>query len=394
MPNTMTKKNVNQISIEKNDDLSNLKENEKEHDLTVFNRSINSLRQNDISTISQLKSLYDTLGEEKSIEKLTEIKYFGKKMAENIITKAVCYNYPKGYIPKAIPLPEWIINEDNNDEHSDDANKISVKEKEEDNIIKPIKLDEIENINININDYKSNLIDESELPGILLDIIFNLFEEGTPYNPERINSSYNYEQSDIFYNDKIILIQKEFIMDIFNKKCRNLKTIHNESLTNMFHIAVKNLSCVYKIFNKRDGHYFYWGRKPNSLGKNNILNYIEINRMEAEAIMNRNFNIFNDSNLNQTMIDLGFNSIEKKEKVIEKKDFNSTGKPSDFAYLIPVSNDGSMFRFNVVLIEDKSNFDINECTTKSGIYDIKNNELLLSKGLDYDLILKLVGKFL
>ena len=62
MPNTMTKKNIKQISIEKNDDLSNLKENEKDHDLTVFNRSINFLRNNDITTISQLKFLYDSLG--------------------------------------------------------------------------------------------------------------------------------------------------------------------------------------------------------------------------------------------------------------------------------------------------------------------------------------------
>ena len=410
MAKTSTKKKVSKgVAIEASvDDLHNLRDDEVDHELMWLNRMINTLIKNDITTISQIRLMYDKYGEQYCIDKISELRLINKKSAENIITKAICYNYPKGYTPIAKKLPDWVMNDHEvaKKKKGTKANKKELpvpKDNEEQIIIEdqPIptttEATTPETESIDVNSYASNLVDESELSTMVLSAIFDLFEDDS-YYPEKLQNDpmYKYEQQNIYYNSSVVLIQKEFLMKVFEDKYKNVKTIHNISNYNMFHIGLKNLgNCVYHYPDKKTGMIWWWGRKSNLLGANQQ-NYIEVNRSEAEQMLNRKFNIASDEDISQIMEDLGFNNVVTANQMSNKYKF----------YIIPEAcnyeNGKHIFKFNIAEIRDRFDFNMKNIDWKSGSYifsksDLKNGELMLSRGFtdaDYDEIHDLVGDFL
>lgn len=390
------------------DDLHNLRDDEVEHELMWLNRMINTLIKNDITTISQIRLMYDKYGEQYCIDKISELRLINKKSAENIVTKAICYNYPKGYTPIPKKLPDWVKNDHEVAEKkkATKANKKEVPVPENWNepiaeIIEepPVSTEAItpETESIDVNSYASNLVDESELSTMVLSAIFDLFEDDS-YYPEKLQNDpmYKYEQQNIYYNSSVVLIQKEFLMKVFEDKYKNVKTIHNISNYNMFHIGLKNLgNCVYHYPDKKTGMIWWWGRKSNLLGANQQ-NYIEVNRSEAEQMLNRKFNIASDEDMSQIMEDLGFVSAASVYQMLNKNRF----------YILPEAcsyeNGKHVFKFNIAEIRDRFDFNMKNIDWKSGSYifsksDLKNGELMLSRGFtdaDYDEIHDLVGDFL
>ena len=370
------------------DDLNNLSEPSP---AGKYQRCINKLKKNGFVKISQIKCMCESYGEESTLEKLQQIDRIGEELSIWVVMKALDYKYPNGFVPGITEEEMAVMLMDNKDTAKQEE---VVESKKETNVAKAITMDEIDTISININDYASNLVEESQLPGILLNIVFDLFED-EKYTPERIHfNNSSYEQQDLYYNNTVVLIHKEFLMKVFAEKCRNLKTINNLDIYNMFHVAVKKLNCVYNYTTKKDGHRYYWGRKPNLLGAN-PLNYIEIYRMDAEAMLNRKFNIPSDEEISQIMSELGFNTVEEETKSISSR-----------FYILPEAcnyeNGKYIFKFNIAEIRDKFDFNMKDINWKSGTYvfskaNVNNGELLLTRGFtdkDYDEILILVGEFL
>ena len=403
------------------DDLLNLQEDETDHFLMHFKRACNSLKQYGFETISSLKLFYDTYGEKYCIRKLTEVKGIGKKKAEDMLTRAVCYKYPKGYIPQTAKIPDWaktnVVQKELEMEEDNDTPlypeeggtaPVSVVTKE----VQPITADEADEVSINISEYASQLVDEKGLAAILLSLIFDVFEPEFGSNPERIDPKANpdevrFEQLNLFYNDSIVLVNKEWLYELFNTKCRTLKTVDNLNRVEMFKTALMNLSCVFKKKSPGDGNTYYWGRKGYYLGSANLINYVEVRIDEAEAMMNRKFNIISSNEIDSVLNDLGIE--KKKEPVIRsssKDEEEEVVSSTTNWYLNPIHciNEGNRkcFKFTLIDIYNRLNFNIKSIDWKYGTYtfredDIEDGELLLGRGFtdeDYDVITKMVVDFL
>lgn len=365
------------------DELENLITDEKNHALMVIKKAINLLKKNGITAISQLKELYNTYGETYTVKKLSELPRFGKKMAEDILTNAVCYSYPKGYIPKKVSLPDWILDNDlkeadniilkdlekvyevsNNEEAHEEENKVSDTE------------------NIDIESYADNLIEEGELCNIFLSILFDLFEEGSNITPERVNPNNSYDQLQVLYTDRSIFINKDLCFELFMTKCSTVKTIKNLTALSMWYYILDNCKAIYRT--QKNGKTYCWARKPRTLGAENKINYIEVDIAEAEILLNRSLNITSAEDLHNIMTDLNFSipsfSAEHKESMAPAT--------NDF-YIIPVKCKRNNFEFEIMRLNNRLDFDTytnKGMSVSKGVYsfnqnNIKEGELLI--GRDY-----------
>lgn len=420
------------------DQLESLINDETERSLMVLKRAINILKKNGISYISQIKTMYEERGEIYLRTKLTGFERLGKKMVEDIMTRAVCYDYPEGYHVEIKELPEWYFDDSNPIKKATPVKKedlvsmeeleslcdepeiaeISMEELEtlcpddqvdteetNEDIEDPLKsypkykmselealcADDVDAVAINVNEYSKNLIDEEELPALVVSLFFDIFDDEEHISPERVFAGMtNYSQNIAFYTDQRAYVSKDYFIDFFNTKTRNLKTINNLGQLKMLYVGLENADCIIKSVGE-NGFKYCWGRKPKVLGRENKLNYIEIKIMDAEAFLNRKLNIATKDQIED------IRSMFFTDTAIPKNENKPVNR--NHFYLIPLSCKEGVFNFKAIKIKNKMNFaNINEIT---GSYmfnanDPGNGNLLLPRCCgeeDYDLIMGKIKEF-
>ena len=321
--------NAQAKAADKLENLINVKDDE--YKKRQIRKIISALANSNITKISQLRKIHSIYGDE-AVAKLSEIRLIGTKTAEDILSRAIRYNYPKGCLPNMcmIDLPEWAM--------SEEANTISMNDLEE-------MCDE------------SGKVDDEDLIGIFLNMIFDLFEDENII-PERINhNAWPDNTKDLLYTDYKIFVRKDFCSNIFVQKFKNIKTENNRNLTNKWFYVLQNCDAVHK--NTRDGVTYCWGRKPRTFGEENRVNFIEIDIFEAESLINRKLNILNPNQLDNIINSIS--SKKEKEKKVSYSDLqrilvkeNMNDKTT--YYIVPLSCkpdiDGYTFNFKIIEIEN------------------------------------------
>ena len=361
-------------AIDAVDDLDNLSE---PGPAGKYQRVVNKLKEAGITKISQLRKIYDSYGEEYTLNKLQELNRVGEELSLWIVLKAIDYKYPTGYTPKDNEIPNWVMKEEEKEEEP--IHEISMDELEK--VCSP-EIPETEPVNI--EEYSQSLIKDEELPLFLLEIIYDLFT-GDTLSPERIKKpgTVKYDQEIMFYSDTIILIEESYLYGCFMEKYKDINTISNMGGVNAFNYAVEHIPGVYSYFNKRIAKHCYWGTKKLLLGDNYGQRYVEIKVHEAEQALNKDFGIIPEEQLNSTMKDI-FNYIEPKIQEPETSKF----------YIVPERCNNGSFEFEILAIGyNRRQFQ----AVKKGKGVYSGNELLISRNFtneEYDEIETLVKQFL
>ena len=393
------------------DDLDNLIGTD-DYSLRVLKKIINMLKKNDITKISQLRKMYNVYGETYTIDKLCELRLIGQKMAEEILTRAICYTYPKGYIPNSgtvNELPSWFT------EGADTVERDNSQIK----MLTGISMEDLERLceeDTNNAEDDSDPIREDELNTLFLNMIFDLFEDDSFISPERVKKEdradfgeslpdiieHDFEQVNLLYDNNKIMISKDFCYNLFEEKLGNVKTLLKLNTGEKWFYIIDHCEGIYR--NRKNGINYSWSKLYNIFGYKTKTNYIEINISTAEAVLNRKLNVLNSNEIESIA-----NSITGKKKTVSYSEMEKILTENDTVetsyYLIPLSCtkdlDGTYtFNFKVIDIEDRFNFNTFKSSNGTYVFDRSNKEdgdLLLPKGFDdnqYDEIHKIIIEFL